>query len=84
MATAQRWRTAASMYEDLLRLNGLSTDDTRLIRHSIESQKYWEKEKDVLSSKLPFENTKCTSGLVQGGRICSRNVGSEYDDAFGQ
>ncbi|KID74394.1 uncharacterized protein G6M90_00g083680 [Metarhizium brunneum] len=51
-ATAQRWRTAASMYKDLLRLNGLSIDDIRLIRHSIESQKYWEKEKDVLQQQV--------------------------------
>lgn len=51
-ATALEWRAAASVYEDFLRQNGLSADETRLIRQSIESQEYWELEKELLQQRV--------------------------------
>lgn len=45
--TADHWRTRARAYQGVLRRSGLSPARMREIRHSIDSQRYWQLESEV-------------------------------------
>ncbi|KAH8717754.1 hypothetical protein HC256_002432 [Beauveria bassiana] len=52
--TAQQWRTAASGYKHIIKLHGMSVDEADRIRHSIDDQKYWAEEVEVLQQRVAF------------------------------
>lgn len=50
--TAQQWQTAASRYRHILHLYGLSLNEADRVRHSIDNQKYWTEELEVLQHSV--------------------------------
>ncbi|KAK8146167.1 hypothetical protein G3M48_003493 [Beauveria asiatica] len=50
--TAQQWRTATLGYKHMIKLHGMSVDEVDRIRHSIDDQKYWAEEVEVLQQRV--------------------------------
>ncbi|TQW02103.1 hypothetical protein IF2G_10308 [Cordyceps javanica] len=50
--TAQQWRTAALRYRDIVQSYGMSFDEANRIRHSIDNQKYWAEELEVVQQSV--------------------------------
>ncbi|OAX81226.1 hypothetical protein ACJ72_04428 [Emergomyces africanus] len=58
-----RWRALALSYQRLLKDNGLSSQQIREIRHSIDSQKYWQPEVQIFKQRVALHEHKMQEAL---------------------
>ncbi|TWU70587.1 hypothetical protein ED733_001283 [Metarhizium rileyi] len=61
--SADHWRTVAMVYRELLKSSGLSLAQTRAIRFSIESQKYWQYEAEMYQQNVVAREEEMRAAL---------------------